>query len=69
MIDEKFADDEHLREVLISELEKVESPEAGENQMISEEVLMTALRAIMKNQIQAINTQREDNDIIIEELQ
>jgi len=32
VIDEKFADDEHLREILISELEKEDnSPEAGEN--------------------------------------
>ena len=36
LISEKFQGDEHLTEVLNSEIEKVESPEAGENQTISE---------------------------------
>lgn len=47
VINEKFSGDDHLQEVLLSELEKVESPEAGENQIISVQVVKKALRTIV----------------------
>ena len=47
VINEKFAGDEHLIEMLNSEIEKVQSPEAGENQTISNMQVKSALRVIM----------------------
>ena len=56
-----------MTEVLNSEIEKVESPEAGENQTISEETVMRALGVIMKNQIKLNNAEIEENEDLIEE--
>lgn len=49
LINEKFNDDDHLRDVISSELEKVMSPEGGESQSISDTVVRTALYNIMVN--------------------
>ena len=56
-----------MTEVLNSEIEKVESPEAGENQTISEETVMRALGVIMRNQINLNNAEIEENEDLIEE--
>ena len=67
LINEKFQGDEHLTEVLNNEIEKVESPEAGENQTISEDTVMRALGIIMKNQIKLNNAEIEENQDLLEE--
>ena len=56
-----------MTEVLNNEIEKVESPEAGENQTISEDTVMRALGIIMKNQIKLNNAEIEENQDILEE--
>ena len=60
--------DENIQELLNAELEKVESPEAGENAAISEAAVKFTLRSIMKNHMKALTDQREDNEALIEEL-
>lgn len=50
-----------------NEIEKVESPEAGENQTIGEDTVMRALEIIMKNQIKLNNAEIEENQDLLEE--
>lgn len=53
-MDEKFAGDEFFKEVLNGELEKVQSPEAGENQVVKDTVVKGALRVIIQKQRELI---------------
>ena len=47
VIEEKFQGDDNLQELLNSELEKVQSPEAGENQFITDMQVKNVLRVIL----------------------
>ena len=49
LIADRFAGEDNLIEQLTNELEKQESPEAGENQVISEAAVKISVRAIVKS--------------------
>ena len=69
MIQEKFAGDDNLIEMLNSEIEKVISPEAGDDQIITDMQVKAALRVILQKQQQLFINQADDNDALIEEIQ
>ena len=69
MIQEKFAGDDNLIEMLSSEIEKVISPEAGDDQIITDMQVKAALRVILQKQQQLFINQADDNDALIEEIQ
>lgn len=72
LIHEKFQGDEFLIEELNNELEKhLVSPDdsSAEVQPVSSEVLQAAIRIILKSRMNALTSQREDQEAIIEELQ
>lgn len=59
LVEQKFADDQDLLDVLLSELEKMESPE---NSLITEQVVKDILVNLMKKHMKQLMRQREDDE-------
>ena len=68
VIEEKFAGDDNLMEMLNSEIEKVMSPEAGDEQNISDMQVKSALRVIIMKQQQLFINEADVNDALIAEI-
>ena len=67
LIDESFKD-EDLTNILIKEIEKIESTEASEYETISKETLMRALSIMMRNKIKMNDAENEEiEEDLIEE--